>query len=62
MIEEMPARYQAAEAKVARAQRQQVAAEAKAGALGVAQEASVKVLQDATGLLVEAKQDLAAKS
>ncbi len=57
MIEEMPARYQAAEAKVARAQGQQVAAEAKAGALGAALDASVKVLQEASVRLVEAEQD-----
>ncbi len=62
MIEEMPARYQAAEAKVARAQGQQVAAEAKAGAFAAALVAGAKVLQDATDQLAEAEQDLAAKS
>ena len=47
----LPARYQAAEAKVARAQGQQDAALVK-----------VEALQEATDQLVEVEQDLAAKS
>ena len=56
----LPARYQAAEAKVTRALAMQDAALAKVVAMEAALEAGVKSLQETMDALVEAQQDLAA--